>query len=111
MTNYNGRLDEILTTCDFEPDGFNSRICLWCGKRKGAKIHTAKQAITSLIKELVAEAKPGKHIVQEDSDIYDDYDHDREQLRHELQENNINIGHNSAINEFEQNILKALEEL
>ena len=51
MTNYNERLDEILTTCDFEPEGFNSHICKWCGERKGAKIHTAKQAILSLKKE------------------------------------------------------------
>lgn len=58
MTNCNERLDEILTTCDFEPEYFNSRICKWCGGRKGAEIHTVKQALTSLIKELVAKAKP-----------------------------------------------------
>lgn len=43
MTNYNGRLDEVLTKHGAEP---------------GEMTHSLKQAITSLIKELVAEAKP-----------------------------------------------------
>ena len=95
MTNYNERLDEILTTCDFEPDGFNSRICLRCGERKGTKIHTAKQAITSLIKELVEEAKP-------ESQSWDGL------------EPVVQIAlsaRRKAIDEFEQNLLKALEEV
>lgn len=42
MTNYNERLDEILAKHGAEP---------------GEMTHSLKQAITSLIKELVAEAK------------------------------------------------------
>jgi len=114
MTNYNERLDEIL---DQLSDSSASRGWLDC--KSGSEdthprndlIDIAKQALNSLIKELVAEARPEKHLVQEDSEIYDDYDHDREQLRHELQENNINIGHNSAIDLYEQNLLNALEEV
>ena len=104
MTNYNERLDEILTTCDFEPDGFNSRICLWCGKRKGAKIHTAKQAITSLIKELVAEAKP-RHL-SDTSGYHEDFT--PEQLTRITAANRAS---NEAVKQFEQNLLKTLEEV
>ena len=96
MTNYNERLGEVLTTCDFEPDGFNSRICLWCGERKGTKIHTAKQAFTSLIKELVAEAKPEEHKNYYTTDPV---------------EGGRRMGYNEAVREFEQNLLKALEEV
>ena len=60
----------------------------------------AKQAITSLIKELVAEAKPckyssGEYILNVDGigDV-DGYE-----------------GYNQAIDQFEQNLLKALEEV
>ena len=90
MTNYNKRLEEIITICDFEPEGFNSRVCKWCGKRKGAKIHTAKQAITSLIKELVAEAKP------DTSGFSDEY---------------WRVNGSKVILMFEANLLKALEEV
>lgn len=62
MTNYNERLDEVLTTCGFEPEDFNSSICKWCGERKGAEIHTAKAAIKQLIAdemlELIGEDEP-----------------------------------------------------
>lgn len=58
MTNYNERLDELITSCDFEPEAPHSRICKWCGEAKGTSIHTTRQALTSLMKELVAEAKP-----------------------------------------------------
>ena len=101
MTNYNERFDEVLTTCDFEPDGFNSRICLWCGERKGAKIHTAKQALTSLTKELVAEAKPElKEVGKQMPGDMDSFLHNQEAIWSE-----------QYINQFEQNILKALEEV
>ena len=56
----------------------------------------AKQAITSLIKELVAEAKPHKRL-PDDSPTAD--------------EDLVNYGYNQAIDEFEQNLLKALEEV
>ena len=52
----------------------------------------AKQAITSLIKELVAEAKPGRADTQ---------------IWHE----NPDDAWDMAINQFEQNLLKALEEV
>ena len=53
----------------------------------------AKQALTSLIKELVAEAKPGTWVDPEDTDDL------------EWQ------GYVNGVNDFEQNLLKALEEL
>ena len=84
MTNYNERLDELITSCDFEPETPYSRICKWCGKAKGTSIHTLKIAITSLIKELVAEAKP-----EEMDSFYE----------------------KPIVDEFEQNLLKALEEV
>lgn len=56
----------------------------------------AKQAITSLIKELVAEAKPEKHIHQ----------HAYGKPFEDAQD----IAYNAAIDQFEQNLLKALEE-
>jgi hypothetical protein len=52
----------------------------------------AKQAITSLIKELVAEAKPGTWVDPEDTDDL------------EWQ------GYVRGVSDFEQNLLKALEE-
>lgn len=53
----------------------------------------AKQAITSLIKELVEEAKPSyKPISKYAASIY-------------------NQGFNQAVEEYEQNVLKALEEV
>ena len=51
--------------------------------------------LTSLIKELVAGAKPHKRI-PDDSPTAD--------------EDLVNYGYNEAIDEFEQNLLKALEE-
>lgn len=54
MTNYNVRLDEIL--CDtLNGEGVYRE---YSGKVKAAGQVEAKQAITSLTKELVAEAKP-----------------------------------------------------
>ena len=53
----------------------------------------AKQSITSLTKELVAEAKPHKRL-PDDSPTAD--------------EDLVNYGYNQAINQFEQNLLKAL---
>ncbi len=86
MSNYNERLDEIL-------DGI-----LWTGHKwaidrldrtPNVVLAEAKQAITSLIKELVAEAKPEVPIIA-DYFALDSY--------------------RNAINQFEQNLLKALEE-
>ena len=87
MTNYNERLDEIT-------------IDLWVKYgRPGTMdefVPEAKQAITSLIKELVAEAKPEKKSTE-------DYG--------SWEEGHRNVGYNRASIEFEQNLLKALEEL
>ena len=69
MTNYNERFDEIL---------------LSHGAEQGEFHYSLKQAITSLIKELVAEAKP--------KDMNPFYE-------------------KPVVDEFEQNLLKALEEV
>ena len=60
----------------------------------------AKQAITSLIKELVAEAKPGKYSSGESILNVDG-----------IGEVDGYEGYNQAIDQFEQNLLKALEEV
>ena len=81
MTNYNERLDEVLASH---------------GAEEGEFTESLKQAITSLTKELVAEAKPHKRL-PDDSPTAD--------------EDLVNYGYNEAIDEFEQNLLKALEEV
>lgn len=43
--NTNEELNKILNTCDFEPEGFNSRVCLYCGERKSELSHTSKQKV------------------------------------------------------------------
>lgn len=89
MTNYNERLDEILKVY-FWPDDVGESETLQ------ATHDAAKQAITSLIKELVAEAKPTNSVTQRGSvTVYGD-----------LSERDLKI-----INQFEQNLLKALEEV
>ena len=96
MTNFNERLDEVLAEL------------LWCDKSKAHLVQhythrgtnhragvNAKQDITSLIKELVAEAKPQEHIdvyTYSNAKTYDDI-------------------RKIAIDQFEQNLLKALEEV
>ena len=79
MTNYNERLDEVLD--DFFTIGTERHIS------------ELKQAITSLIKELVAEAKPRKY-----------------KLDGSTKKPNLASEYNMAIDQFEQNLLKALEE-
>ena len=98
MTNYNERLDEVLD---------NVLIGMYCTNPDGDFVPLddrnnvlraeAKQALTSLIKELVAEAKPSKKHVGD-----------------EVAENRSYTGErlfNATIDEFEQNLLKALEEV
>lgn len=77
MTNYNERLDKILSDHGAEQGEFH---------------YSLKQAITSLTKELVAEAKP-------------------EPTKYEKYNSDCLEGFNIATDEFEQNILKALEEV
>lgn len=89
MTNYNERLDEVL---DFiENYGVSASTE---GFDKTASRAKAKQAITSLIKELVAEAKPGEHI--------DVYTYTNAKTNGDIRK--------IAIGEFKQNLLKALED-
>ena len=93
MTNFNERLDEVLAEL------------LWCDKSKAHLVQhythrgtnhragvNAKQAITSLIKELVAEAQPGTWVDIEDTD----------DLKWQ--------GYVDGVTDFERNLLKALEE-
>ena len=96
MTNYNERLDEILD--DFR----QSSIIIHAGSVRGLdedirafaqSKEDAKQALTSHIKELVAEAKPGTWVDPEDTDDL------------EWQ------GYVRGVEHFEQNLLKALEEV
>lgn len=91
QTNYNERLDKIIAQASAGIGGFGK---LDNGKfYKGISETEAKQAITSLVKELVAEAKPT---------IYPYYT------------SPTNNGYEkslyfAAIDQFEQNLLKALE--
>lgn len=73
MTNYNERLDKILSDHGAEQGEFH---------------YSLKQAITSLIKELVADAKPAH-----------------------VHGTTVSSGQfNRGVSEFEQDLLKALEE-
>lgn len=87
MTNYNERLDELLLTTlremsrELEAYGYLDSKNYLPEKR---------EAVTSLIKELVAEAKP-KNNWLEGSDLF--------------------YGQDEGVGEFEQNLLKALEEV
>ena len=103
MTNYNERLDEILDNvligmyCT-NPDG--DFVPLYDGKnvlRDGAK-----QALTSLIKELVAEAKPSYK-----TDTRGATQNPNNAFYHTKKAQ----GYNEAIEDYEQNLLKALEEV
>lgn len=93
MTNYNERFDELLYRLynnayieSNKPVLLNENV---------VHITNAKQAITSLMKELVTEAKPEE---------YDDY------YATNPVEKGRKMGYNEAAREFEQNLLKALEE-
>ena len=88
MTDYNERLDEILALLNAripQPKTINEATA------RATMCHEAKQAITSLTKELVAEAKPGTWVDHEDTD-------DLEWR-----------GYVSGVSDFEHNLLKGLE--
>ena len=89
MTNYNERLDDILTRF---ADGEYSKH--WVDERKTYTKLESKQATTSLFKELVAEAKPAMAVISDDEMGID-------RARKSAA--------NHAIDQFEQNLLKALE--
>lgn len=96
MTNYNERLDEILDKFGWAciangDDGYGLQ---------NEDVSEAKQAITSLTKELVAEAKPENlPIFGSQNEAGDVSPSDYEAA-----------GYNQAIKQFEQNLIKALEE-
>ena len=113
MTNYNERLDEIFDlpniirmvkekgsdVSDIDKH-IQLRVVFYDGKHQTypttLSYDLSKQAITSLIKELVAEAKPSRRLPDDSPSADEDL---------------INHGHNEAIDQFEQNLLKALEEV
>ena len=96
MTNYNERLYEIIDKHRHDVDmDFSADI------RHYKNTNETVDGITSLIKELVAEAKPAE----------------KDQLAQSTLDDESRCrfyrygGYNFAINEFEQNLLKALEEV
>ena len=92
MTSYNERLGEILANLANQIAANEQRLLNGNATREETidsdsnATMRAKQAITSLIKELVAEVKPGYDAVK-------------------------NSERDKAIDEFEQNLLKVLDEL
>jgi hypothetical protein len=100
MTNYNERLYEIIDKHRHDVDmDFSADI------RHYKNTNETVDGITSLIKELVAEAKPDRqppmkmgNPTKESSDL------DKMIFAKKK-------GHNEAIDQFEQNLLKALEEV
>ena len=101
MTNYNKRLDEVFETLNNKAREERAS-CTERNNWEGYNFayerleNEAKQAITSLIKELVAGAKP-----EEYEDFY----------ASNPVEKGRKMGYNEAVREFEQNLLKALEEV
>ena len=96
MTNYNERLGEVLSGLSgksFDAAFNNPDDYMVVLLRSEAD---AKQAITSLIKELVVEAKPARAVISDDEMGID-------RARKSAA--------NHAIDQFEQNLLKALEEV
>ena len=94
MTNYNERLDGIFH--DLYLAGWNDKLLddsPTAVPSENQEKRKAKQALTPLIKELVAEAKPGKYKTDGST-----------------KKPNLAIEYNMAIDQFEQNLLKALEE-
>ena len=90
MTNYNERLYEIIDKHRHDVDmDFSADI------RHYKNTNETVDGITSLIKELVAEAKPKKH----NTDVGDAY------------QRTFCGEYNKGIDQFEQNLLKGLEEV
>lgn len=98
MTNYNERLDEILY-CLYNHAYIESNKPVLLNENV-AHITNARQALTSLIKELVAEAKPCRET------IIDKWNKDRVD---EVKATNAAM--NAWADIYEQNLLKALEEV
>ena len=94
MTNYNERLDEILT--EYATRYFQLLRTNAPRELEEAKRIEAKQSLISLTKELVAEAKPEKKSTE-------DYG--------SWEEGHRNAGWNNCLEHYEHNLLKALEEV
>lgn len=109
MTNYNERLDKILERYRLHADMAYSEVEDGFHTADEFKdvalpkvLDEAKQAITSLIKEMVAEAKPMVTSVN----VIETY------LQNGMtQKAAEHHGRNHAIDQFEQNLLKELEEV
>ena len=98
MTNYNERLDKLLANLVNQVAANEQRLLNGNATREETidsdsnATMRAEQAITSLIKELVADAKPGRADTQ-------------------IWRENPDDAWDMAIDQFEQNLLKALEEV
>ena len=94
MTNYNERLDEVLfNLTDLSYASFTTQEeADMVADQLDYDRAEAKQAITSLTKELVAEAKPEVR-------VFDDGMNDATYFQQKI------------VDQFEQNLLKALEEV
>ena len=103
MTNYNERLDDVLKNADT------------VGQQFGMTPEELKQAITSLIKELVIPARSGGEYDLADptgGPLGERVDNRRFKTGGTMDYiDGLNSGYNRAIDEFEQNLLKALEEV
>ena len=95
MTNYNERLDKALERLAVAGRGWGVSESVQIESMR-SELDEAKQALTSLIKELVAEAKPQEYVYYRATDPL---------------EGGRQIGYDQAVREFEQNLLKALEEV
>lgn len=95
MTNYNERLDKALERLAVAGRGWGVSESVQI-ESMSSELDETKQAITSLIKELVAEAKPARAVISDDEMGID-------RARKSAA--------NSAIDHFEQNLLKGLEEV
>lgn len=127
MTNYNERLEEILRDYAdehrnhaYEFDNKEISQYEYFESIRNDK-EKAKQAITPLIKELVAEAKPEKQFDLGQVVYVEDTGGKRAIGRWVRYQQQFQIkngtgsdymdGYNAAIEQFEQNLLKALEEV
>ena len=104
MTSYNERLVQqlfrALTKGGLEKEKEIESKGRYIHRPMKSIVHEEAQALTSLIKELVAEAKPGKYSSGESILNVDG-----------IGEVDGYEGYNQAIDQFEQNLLKALEEV
>lgn len=113
MTNYNERLDELLANLVNQVAANEQRLLNGNATREETidsdsnATMRAEKAITSLMKELVAEAKPERR--DEPSPASGYYAGGDGPVKNSYQI--FSEGHNRAIDQFEQNLLKALEEL